>query len=208
MKKIFGLKLGFTLAEVLIAIVIVGVVAAITIPALHTKITKYVLKKQIRKAMSLVAQNYRLTIDEVGSVSDDLTNQFSYSTFNSAFLNNFKMARICKGKGLENKCVPEYEGLPTKSWGYFSENSIYNARSIYQTMDGIIFIPYTISWLSYWLVDVNGMKGPNKAGWDLFFVSMRYGEPVWSAKGPLNQSNEVKGGITSTDINLKTVDNW
>jgi prepilin-type N-terminal cleavage/methylation domain-containing protein len=205
-------KTGFTLAEVLITLGIIGVVAAITIPALHTKITKIVLKNQIKKAMSLVAQNYRATVDEVGSPSDGMNGSFSYGDFNTAFLNNFKMARICNGNGLRDKCVPEYEGLNVSSCSGFNEANVYNKQTIYVTLEGVIIILYHPTWRSLWLVDVNGMKGPNKAGWDLFQVVMddsTADRPKWGGRSCINQgSPAISGSITSGDFSFSTLANW
>jgi prepilin-type N-terminal cleavage/methylation domain-containing protein len=197
-------KNGFTLVEVLITIAVIGVVAAITIPALHKKITKFVLKKQIRKAMALVAQSQRAAAADVG-VPTYNSGDYVYGDYNTAFLNNFKFARICKGNGLRDGCVPEYEGLPTSSWSGFQKSGLYNKQTIYQTMDGMILVPYASAWLSYWLIDVNGLKGPNKAGWDLFFFSMSGGRPNWT-QGPLNQNKDVKGGIYP--VNFSTLEKW
>ena len=55
---------GFTLAEVLITLGIIGVVAAITIPGLITNIQDYHLKKKWKKVFADVANAYRLGMDD------------------------------------------------------------------------------------------------------------------------------------------------
>jgi prepilin-type N-terminal cleavage/methylation domain-containing protein len=202
-------KAAFTLAEVLIVIAVVGVVAAITLPTLQKQITKAVLKKQIKKTMSIVNQNYRLAKDEVGAVCDG-TNCYD---FNKAFINKFKLARICNGNGLKDKCIPEYEGLNVSGCSGFGESDMYNYNTIHTTLDGIILIPYAFSWRSLWLVDVNGMKGPNKAGWDLFqidFDDLSVDRAIFRAASCINQKAEVKGGVTTTglEVTFKMIDEW
>ena len=49
-------KLGFTLAEVLITLVIIGVIAAMTIPTLINKMQDQEMKSQFAKAYSTVSQ--------------------------------------------------------------------------------------------------------------------------------------------------------
>jgi type II secretory pathway pseudopilin PulG len=200
-------KVAFTLAEVLITIGIIGIVAAITLPTLHTKITKVVLKNQIKKAMSQVNQGYKMALDEVGSIYDGKTNN-SYGDFNKAFLNTFKLARICNGNGLKNNCVPEYEGLNVSGCLPFADNQVYNYRKIYITLSGVILISYDLDVGSLWLIDVNGMKGPNKAGWDLFLIDLgKETRPIWSGSNCINQG-KIKGSITSSDMSFKTLADW
>jgi type II secretory pathway pseudopilin PulG len=205
----------------LITIGIIGIVAALTIPTLHTRIQKAVLKNQIKKVMSQVNQSYRL-LKEEGYVCTEvasLSNDIQCRAYNSGFINNFKIARICKGNGLRDNCIPEYDGLNTAQsvCPLFSDNQVYNNQTIYVTLDGVIFIPYAMYLRSLWLVDVNGMKGPNKAGWDVFTITLDNGNdtnhsqderPFWSSRYCTNQDNHIKGAINSYDITVKTIDNW
>ena len=54
-------KNAFTLSETLIAIGIIGVVAAITLPSIVSKTENYILKQQFKKAYSIL-QNAQLRI--------------------------------------------------------------------------------------------------------------------------------------------------
>lgn len=78
-------KSGFTLAEVLITLVIIGVIAAMTIPTLLSNTNKQEFKTALKKAMSVINQaitlNYALTGNEMNSVlkSEPLRNEFMYS---------------------------------------------------------------------------------------------------------------------------------
>ena len=49
-------KSGFTLAEVLITLVIIGVIAAMTIPTLLSNTNKQETKTALKKAMSIINQ--------------------------------------------------------------------------------------------------------------------------------------------------------
>jgi prepilin-type N-terminal cleavage/methylation domain-containing protein len=212
-------KAAFTLAEVLITLGIIGVVAAITIPALHTKITKIVLKNQIKKTISEINQHYRRVKEDRDGIICDTPPHSDCTDFNTAFINSFKIARVCNGNGLRDKCVPEYVGLNAlaNQCPRLDDNHVYNTNTIYVTLDGVIFIPYQMDWRSIWLVDVNGLKGPNKAGWDLFQFTMDLGsenekkdKPIFYVRGCINQLLEVKDGLTTTskEVSFEMIDNW
>ncbi len=57
-------KDGFTLAEVLITLGVIGVVAAMTIPGLMTKYRKSVVENKLKKFYSTINQAVRLSIEE------------------------------------------------------------------------------------------------------------------------------------------------
>ena len=61
-------KTGFTLAEVLITLGIIGVVAAMTIPILMTAYQKKQTVTRLKRAYSIVQQSIRLSEDENGEV--------------------------------------------------------------------------------------------------------------------------------------------
>jgi hypothetical protein len=56
------------------------------------------------------------------------------------------------------------------------------------------------------------MKGPNKAGWDLFQVVMddsTADRPKWGGRSCINQgSPAISGSITSGDFSFSTLANW
>ena len=60
-------KAGFTLAEVLITLGIIGVVAAITIPGLITKCQKTIVENRLKSSYSIIANAVRLSEEENGT---------------------------------------------------------------------------------------------------------------------------------------------
>ena len=76
-------KQGFTLAEVLITLVIIGIIAAMTLPSLLGGTNKQEIKTGLQKAMSTLSQaitlHYALTGDDFGTIS-------SYENFAKARL--------------------------------------------------------------------------------------------------------------------------
>lgn len=80
---------GFTLAEVLLALAIIGVVAALTYPTLNTNIREYVMKIKSRAFYNRVSQTIPL-----------MANKFSHFSSALDFVDNeyrelFKMRMVC-----------------------------------------------------------------------------------------------------------------
>ena len=61
-------KCAFTLAEILITLGIIGVVAAITIPGLITKYHKHVIETKLQRFDSIMNQAVRMAIAENGEI--------------------------------------------------------------------------------------------------------------------------------------------
>ena len=68
--KIFKKFLAFTLAEVLITIGVIGVVAAITLPSLITKSRKVMVENRLKDTYSILANATRLAEGEFGADID------------------------------------------------------------------------------------------------------------------------------------------
>lgn len=66
MQNIFRQKSGFTLAEVLITLAIIGVVAAMTIPSLVQKYNERVRITQLKKVYSVLSNAYNLAVADYG----------------------------------------------------------------------------------------------------------------------------------------------
>ena len=60
------IKPGFTLAEVLITLGIIGVVASMTLPSLVQKQTEKTTVARVKKAYSILQQAYMLTVQDNG----------------------------------------------------------------------------------------------------------------------------------------------
>lgn len=89
-------KKGFTLSEVLITLGIIGVVAAITMPTLMTKIQEKQYQSQYKKIFSELNQAVRLLqIDDENPLSDCGT--FENTCFRDAIAPKLKVVHKCEG---------------------------------------------------------------------------------------------------------------
>ena len=205
-------KAAFTLAEVLITLGIIGVVAAMTIPTLISNYQEKTLNTQFKRAYALINQGLaNVQAQYAGylpkcyySVSNaDIQVATDCLDVSEKFISLLKIAKKCEGSAFADGCIPEYEGMDTVANannpdaevpdGYedygeyiskgclnFRKNAILTSRTVYVLADGTIIIPYdscTISGLCAGIrliaVDVNGKKGPNKWGHDLFSFLIR-----------------------------------
>ncbi len=131
-------KSGFTLAEVLVTLMIIGVIAAMTIPSLMQNTAQQEYKAGFKKAVSMLNQavtlNYALDGEDATSFQNEnifhmLTKRLNVmSTFNGDTIYTADGMKLVAGKG--NGCQTD-------------NNKIDGYCSVVE-------------------VDVNGPKGPNK----------------------------------------------
>ena len=171
-------KAGFTLAEVLVTLAIIGVVAALTIPNLIQNTQNTGTIAGVKKAQSILSQAYTsfvaddTTMDEIFSVDDEVNilNQFATKL------------KIIKNCGAGTGCfsaTDSYLNLPAFSFGM--EVRAGWAKAILADGMSIGFFDYpggcTLSQgtgallnsvCGEIIVDINGLKKPNKIGRDMF----------------------------------------
>ena len=225
-------RVAFTLAEVLITLGIIGVVAALTIPSLIAKYQDKVLIQQTKKAFSAFQNGLALASQDNGTPGDNsLTfpkDESSYFTVVKNFSKYFKGSQVCLNssqKGCSQffyqcaQAVPTYnnagETVYNNSFTYnpkivLSDGTIfaissnrkgcentrytgfytnaageikYNADGTPQTYD------YYSSICANIIMDVNGVKGPNQYGRDVYHL--------WVFKNNVKPVNGTDLGGTS-----------
>ncbi len=186
---------AFTLAEVLITIGIIGVVASITIPTMLMRFQKTSYVSGIKKAYAQVGVIIKKLSAEYGCIGNfACTGFFDYGSgsqleFGEQFAKYFKITKNCLTSTTE-KCWPDstlyyYEGSNTSSVN-MNEEPGYKFISI----DGMSFSLNNISVASsansrcghsegsgegnmkkvcaILTIDTNGFRGPNRFGRDTF----------------------------------------
>jgi prepilin-type N-terminal cleavage/methylation domain-containing protein len=187
-------KAAFTLAEVLITLGIIGVVAALTLPSVIQSHQKQVTVNKLKKVYSVLSQvvtrAYAENDSSLGNlagtaVSADKTKEF----FNTYWLPYFKSPNIAKdGKSLYSDLAPYYSlnGNRSNTKAYYT--SYGGARILYSTADGFIMYVEIMDWSRdengnqiaiYYptadvIVDINGLKGPNTWGRDVFKFKVNF----------------------------------
>ncbi|MBP3924671.1 type II secretion system protein [bacterium] len=160
-------KTAFTLAEVLITLGIIGIVAAMTMPALITKHQKQVTVTRLRKYYTIMAQAKLLSEVQNGEMEYW---EFPY-TFSKTDIRPFF-----------DKYFRPYMDVINECESAKSCSSLYsNTRPVYTLKDGMQFMfspnPQTDTLNSgrkyiHTGVDINGNKGPNREGRDIFYVNI------------------------------------
>lgn len=193
----FNTKKGFTLAEVLITLVIVGIIAAVTIPTIIAEHRKQVLIEQLKVAVSVFAQGFKQAMvdDGVSDLRDtrfykacdaQSTEHFEWNDncrpYLKKYFNVIKIESVDDMKALGDtvniitdtaKCK-ELVGV-TNKWYYLNDKSKCRGwKNLAITLaNGIradLYLSSTGSWSagSMTALDVNGSKPPNTWGRDTF----------------------------------------
>ncbi len=158
---------GFTLAEVLVTLGIIGVVSAMTVPSLMQNYQKQSYITQLHKVYNELSQSlvrYQTDKNAVNLREAGLNNHDALSDFVKS---TFKVVKECET--MQNCFADEYKTLAgTSAKAYYSRE--YNS---YILASGAALRPlYSPSGnkLINIAVDINGQKGPNITGRDFFFV--------------------------------------
>ena len=170
---------AFTLAEVLITLGIIGIVAAMTIPTLITNNQKKQTVVKLQRAISVLNQAYKLSYDDVGELGAEETKDFnSLEYFNTYWAPYIKVSTYCRSAAQcgYQSVQPWLQANNKKSGWYPVETRI---RTAFITADGFLYTIFLATWNSddskkaeYRVsVDLNGAEGPNKFGRDVFFLS-------------------------------------
>ena len=182
-------KVAFTLAEVLITLGIIGVVAALTLPSLIQHNVEKQRVSQLKKAYSELSQAYNLAVEEYGSPTEwgmtGMYDEQSHYIMASNMKKFLKLSEDCVDMSdSEAKKVCGQEGKVGKSYiqnGIIQNTVKRNGRSLILS-DGttLAFRVYTGRCSFQYgaiknvcgtiTVDVNGSKYPNQVGEDQFGI--------------------------------------
>lgn len=182
-------KKGFTLAEVLITLVIVGVIAALTIPTVINNTQKQECVAGLKKAYSLLSTATNAIIAEEGKPNCNYGGwNCSMTKVANLYKKHLSVAKDC-GIGRNYDCFEQ--GRPkTYSGGYSNDNWSYWATEPYKIIlnngmqvvfgdadhdcvygdwnnTGIINLCRLV------IVDVNGAKAPNTFGKDVYLFAIK-----------------------------------
>lgn len=155
-------KNGFTLAEVLITLGVIGIVAALTMPTLITKHQKNVAINQLKKAQNTLERAVNLSYAHNGT-ADEWNWTLETNDFVKLYLLPYiKIAEDCGISEEVTKCTIE-------SKRYNGSNNGFIALMYYiVTSDGTKIGLRNDGGSIQYQFDTNGNKGPNTVGKDIF----------------------------------------
>ena len=179
-------KKGFTLAEVLITLGVIGVVAAMTLPTLIKNYQKHVWVNQLKTTVSILQNAIKQMMLDDGV--EDFT-QTSFVELCTPDLSGSDVRDNDKCSEIMNKYF-KVADVTVSSIGGYNNGSLYcpyvsqglayymddtktecpnfsrSSMPIYTLNNGIRILPK-------YMIDVNGTKGPNTLGRDIFALSVK-----------------------------------
>lgn len=173
---------GFTLAEVLITLGIIGIVAALTIPTLIKKTTEKQTITALKEAYSILSQAYTSAVQDKGTPD---TWGLVGGSVDPKIINNLlpylKVSKNCIG---QTNCFPSINILESNEREGVYYGNYYNTRPTVQLSDGFLLsavyvhsatckeyngaTPALSSSCAIMSVDINAFKKPNQMGTDVF----------------------------------------
>ena len=179
---------AFTLAEVLITLGIIGVVAAMTMPTLINNINKKHWIAGYKKAYSELSQIHQLLNSETGGSYMVECGDFDDVCLKNLFAEKVKVIESCKGD-IPNKCQGKSTFLDGSTWNQasgrvnindnqwpsivtasgYSVKFRFHGNDCSENIDGFSGKLTTCGWMQ---VDVNGLKKPNVVGKDIYLINI------------------------------------
>ena len=171
------MKNGFTLAEVLITLGIIGVIFAVTIPSLLARHQKQVTVNRLKQTYTILYQAVEMAINDNGPIETwdiknaDYFNSDAYN-YGKEFAQKYlfpymKVIKNCKYNSRE--CLAEKAYYLDKSGNtYISayNNVTYN----FVLSNGVVLCVWPRGNVVEIFVDINGKAKPNTAGKDIFYM--------------------------------------
>ncbi len=204
-------KYGFTLAEVLITLAVIGVVAALTVPTVVRNYQKTQMITQLKKVYSSIANTTNLAIADEGpvlgwQVGENFTGQAAVDFTNKYLIPYLKVSKNCENK-TTGDCTFNYSYLNNDT-----KRSFDSRYARFYLNDGTLIalrienaprgdgLNYK---QAYIYIDMNGQKKPNKYGKDLFHFKyyIFHGTPTSNYSGKFlpyyyNASRDFLAGKT------------
>ncbi len=160
---------AFTLAEVLITLGIIGVVAALTMPSLIQNHREKVTVTRLKKVYSILSQAYMSASSENIDITEwGLGERYSQEGAEAIAENLKPYLKISKDCAFEKGCFP-----PDVCYRYLNETCWYIidvSNRAYKLIlsDGTLIAIESTGTSGKVFVDINGFGGPNQDGKDIF----------------------------------------
>ena len=165
-----SIKKGFTLAEVLITLGVIGVVAALTLPSVIANYQKKEMAIRLKKFYSTMLNVIKLSENDNGDMYTwDFPKQ-SYDPMVNLFFQKYYLPYMSGYDECYSSRCFEKLNYSLKTLSDSDGSGLMDTYYIVKTYDGMFIyflpnIPATYFWM---FVDINGSKKPNKIGRDVF----------------------------------------
>ncbi len=178
-------KAAFTLAEVLITLGIIGVVAALTIPNAIKQYQDRVTVAKLQKAYSVLNQAFRQSENDNGSSefwqeTDEIGTKAYFEKYWKSYFVEPQLCKTYKECGYASAAPYKYRD------GSHAALAIAVSRVFFKTADDVFYFftddttdseGNVIPWQKVY-IDINGAKAPNKFGEDVFVFNRIIGKGI------------------------------
>jgi len=201
---------GFTLAEVLITLAIIGVIAAITIPTLLQNKQEQELKIAFKKTYSELAQATQRVIHDNGGTMVGICPTSSPDCLKDKYEAYLNIIKSCISSQANGNCWYDNDGSSKYLSGNPKTDWSDNATLMLNNGSVVRISMYDIECKSdkfspkgdcgAFIVDVNGLKKPNIVGKDIFYIHLhKDGIAPWgNADDDTNNSSRSATCINKT----------
>ena len=189
-------KTAFTLAEVLITLGVIGIVAAMTMPTLVQNYKKHTVESKLKKFYTTMKQAQLMSVNDNGPVEywdwvqrdETSTNEIVLNWYNKYFAPYLKTAEVIDKKKLDENDIEVDDGIVVM----FSDGSIAKFSSF---AGGYMHIQYYVNNKQFF-------NGTDFRGKDRFLFG------IGTDKSRPNYAFDVYGGKTISDINTLKNNSW
>ncbi len=205
---------GFTLAETLITLVVIGVVAALTIPNIIVNHQKEETVTRLKKTYSAFSQITNRAVADNGPIKTWTIEEGKTKEFVDKYMAPY--LSVAKNCGYETEGDCHFEGAYLKTPN--EKNSYGSSTHKMILSDGVVVLSRVVisngqnvrqSFLRIY-VDINGYKGPNVFGKDIFYF-VYWIVNDWTISGGKDYSGYFLpyGGLPSIDgANRENYKTW
>ena len=204
-------KKAFTLTELLLALVIVGAIAALTIPTVVNDMNKKTSITQLKKAVSiieLVILNEMMQSDTALTHRDITDTKFAYPT---TIFKEFDTTKICDSEQIK-ECwyTDKYRALNVVE----TTASHWTPGTVFAKLKNGTALSYEViedenypNIVGAFYIDINGDQGPNIIGRDAFGLYLTRKGQLKGYKEPTNEnsSDQIKAIIYGNDFNAGAI---
>lgn len=201
-------KFAFTLAEVLITLGIIGIVAAMTIPTLINNSNDSQTKTAVKEAYAILSQAMTTTTNNNGGTIVGACTNFDNICMKNLIKPALTYTADCDNNVVANGCWTNnyfsdgspygsaYPALVLKN-GMLLEFRWHNSACDYTDANSS---NYKCGWMA---IDINGFKGPNIFGKDLFVFTAQNGKVL-----PMGMTGDIGNMLTCTGSETGNYSGW
>lgn len=174
-------RYGFTLAEVLITLGIIGVIAAVTLPGLMADTSSAQVGPKLAKAVSMFEQGNESLLNaysvdsivDTGLFDDDTT----AGTYGDALSNHIKISPFTYPEDVDQEAADDSASASCEVGAAFADGTPFVSKDgmiyviNYSADDMVAGVPAHKQRIGNVYVDINGFKKPNALGSDIFVFS-------------------------------------